>query len=110
MTMGRERNPSKVEYDPEHVFARSFGIFVQEAQAAAHVELMLDSRWAAQVKRHRWHRSQRVRATGGEVCICPGVESWVLGFGEEAEVLRPRWLRDKIAGRVESLRRRYPAV
>ena len=107
--------PSKAEYDPDQVFARSFGIFMQEEQATEHVELKLNSRWAAHVKSHRWHRSQRVRVTGGEVhihldvCVCPEVEAWVLGFGEEAEVLQPKWLRDKIARRVDALQQRYSA-
>ncbi|WP_084610371.1 WYL domain-containing protein [Archangium violaceum] len=37
------------------------------------------------------------------------MEAWVLGFGEEAEVLRPMRLRDKIAKRAEALRWRYSA-
>lgn len=107
--------PSKAEYDPEQVFAQSFGIFMKEDQVVEHVELKLDSRWSAHVKSHRWHRSQRAVVSGGEVhihldvCVCPEVEAWVLSFGEEAEILQPQWLRDKMTKRVEALRRRYSA-
>ena len=107
--------PSKAEYDPEQVFAQSFGIFVKEDQSVEHVELKLDSRWAAHVKSHRWHRSQRATFPRGEVhihldvCICPEVEAWVLSFGEDAEVLRPQSLRDRIAKRAEALQKLYPA-
>jgi len=105
--------PSKAEFDPEQVFARSFGIFAKEDQHVEHVELKLESRWAVHVKSHRWHRSQRAEFLRDavhihlDVCVCPEVEAWVLGFGEEAEVLQPRWLRDKLAKRVDALRRRY---
>ncbi|KFE66484.1 helix-turn-helix transcriptional regulator [Hyalangium minutum] len=105
--------PTKAEYDPEQVFARSFGIFMMEDQPVEHVELKLHARWAAHVKSHRWHRSQRAVVLGGEVhihldvCVCPEVEAWVLSFGEEAEILRPQSLRDKLAKRAEALRQRY---
>jgi predicted DNA-binding transcriptional regulator YafY len=105
--------PSKAEYDPEQVFAQSFGIFVREDQVVEHVELKLEPRWAAHVKSHRWHRSQRAAVSENDVrihldvAVCPEVEAWVLSFGEEAEVVRPLWLRDKIAKRAEALRRRY---
>ncbi|MFE8603933.1 WYL domain-containing protein [Archangium violaceum] len=107
--------PSKSEYDPDQVFAQSFGIFTNDEQRVEHVELKLAPRWAAHVKSHRWHRSQRAKVADGQVLIhldvriCPEVEAWILGFGEEAEVLQPRWLRDKISKRVEALRQRYLA-
>lgn len=107
--------PSKAEYDPEQLFAHSLGIFVKADQAIEHVELKLAPRWAAHVRSHRWHRSQRAVISDGEVrihldvCVCPELEMWVLGFGEDAEVLQPKSLRDRIAKRVQSLSQRYSA-
>ncbi len=107
--------PSKAEYDPEQVFAHSFGIFVNEARGVEKVELKLHPRWAAHVRSHRWHRSQRIRISDQEVrlsvdvALCPEVEAWVLSFGEEAEVLRPASLRKTIAERVGRLARLYAA-
>jgi predicted DNA-binding transcriptional regulator YafY len=107
--------PSKAEYDPDQVFAQSFGIFVKEDQVVERVELKLAPRWAAHVKSHRWHRSQRATVSGNDVRIhlnvriCPEVEAWVLGFGEEAEVLQPQWLRERISKRAEALYRQYSA-
>jgi predicted DNA-binding transcriptional regulator YafY len=110
---GSFKYPSKAEFDPAQVFARSFGIFVKEGEPVEHVELKLDLRWATHVQSHRWHRSQRSVILEGEVrihldvCVCPELEAWILSFGEEAELLQPQRLRNKLAKRAEALSQRY---
>jgi hypothetical protein len=36
------------------------------------------------------------------VRLCPEVESWILGFGEEAYVVRPKALRLRLEGKVRA--------
>ena len=41
------------------------------------------------------------------VRVCPELEAWILGFGEQAEVMAPAKLREKIAGRASAMDRAY---
>ncbi len=96
--------PSRTEYDPQQVFRDSFGIFLD--LPVQDVELRLDKQWATYAQSHRWHDSQVVEVVDGgvrlqlRVRVCPELESWILGFGEQAEVLAPVSLREKIGRRI----------
>jgi hypothetical protein len=103
--------PGRTEYDPEQVFRDSFGIFLD---VAVHdVELKLHKQWATYAQSHRWHDSQKVEVAADHVLVrmhvrvCPELEAWILGFGEEAEVLAPAALRTRIAKRVVVLSQVY---
>jgi predicted DNA-binding transcriptional regulator YafY len=95
--------PDKDGYDPERVFADSFGIFVEEKYAIEDLEVSLARRWAPFVQSHRWHRSQESFVRGGRihlrlrVRLCPEVIQWILGFGPEVRVVDPPALRRRIA-------------
>jgi len=104
--------PSRAEYDPQKVFKDSFGIFLD--LPVQEVELLLSRRWLPYAQSHRWHDSQKVTvASDGRVHVrlrarvCPELEAWVLGFGEEAEVVAPQKLRERIAERAREMRRLY---
>jgi predicted DNA-binding transcriptional regulator YafY len=77
------------------------------------VELKLHKQWTTYAQSHRWHDSQKVEVAGDHVIVrvhvrvCPELEAWILGFGEEAEVLAPAGLRAKIAKRVGALSQVY---
>jgi predicted DNA-binding transcriptional regulator YafY len=100
---GTFQYPDKDSYDPERVFANSFGIFVEDKYAVERIEVSLAPRWAAFVRSHRWHRSQESFTQAGRIHVrlrvrlCPEVVSWVLGFGPEARVVGPPSLRRRIA-------------
>jgi len=95
--------PDKDSYDPERVFAESFGIFVDEKYPVETIEVSLAPRWATFVRSHRWHRSQESFVRNGRVHvrlmvrICPELVSWVLGFGPDARVVGPPSLKQRIA-------------
>jgi hypothetical protein len=99
--------PSRNEYDPEQVFRDSFGIFLD--LPVHDVELRLHRQWAVYAQSHRWHDSQTVEVAGDHVRVrmrvrvCPELEAWILGFGEDAEVVAPAVLRAKIAKRAAGL-------
>ena len=103
--------PGRTEYDPEQVFRDSFGIFLQ--MGVHDVELKLHKQWTTYAQSHRWHDSQKVEVAADHVIVrmhvrvCPELEAWILGFGEEAEVLAPAGLRARMATRVASLARVY---
>lgn len=108
--------PAKTEYDPRQLFADSFGVFIDDRIPVVDVEVKLDSRWTTHARSHRWHSTQKVEVlSSGEVLVrlrvrvCPEVEAWVLGFGEQAEVLKPAALRARVVARLRVAATRYQA-
>lgn len=98
--------PAELEYSPRQLFALALGVYLRPSEVpSALVVVRLAPRWAAHAKSHRWHDSQQVdNATDGvfaklAVRVCPELEAWVLSFGDEAEVLEPLSLRERIAER-----------
>jgi predicted DNA-binding transcriptional regulator YafY len=101
--------PSKNEFDPRAVFSSVFGIHISGDAPAQEVEVVLHGPWARFALTHRWHPTQRVlsRADGSvavtmRVRVDPEVESWVLGFGENAVVAKPDELRTTVARRLHA--------
>ena len=89
------------------------GVFLGADYPVRDVEVKLTGRWSSYAHFHRWHRTQRIspRADGVVVHlrarVCPELKAWILGFGEDAEVLAPGELRDEIAQRLKEAARRY---
>jgi hypothetical protein len=104
--------PARTEYDPARVFRDSFGIFLN--RPPVDVVVRLDPRWATYARTHLWHESQTVASTktGVEVRmrvgVCPELEAWILGFGEQAEVISPANLRDRVRERLAAASEVYP--
>jgi predicted DNA-binding transcriptional regulator YafY len=103
--------PSRKAYDPEQVFRDSFGVFLDLPVRV--VELRLDKRWEVYARTHRWHDSQVVTVGSDHVRVklrvrvCPELEAWILGFGSEAEVVRPAALRGRMVAHARGLMRTY---
>lgn len=109
--------PEETDYDPSQVFHDSFGIFISATHPVAEIKVRLSKQWAGYARTHRWHRSQRTeRHADGTVTVhlrartCPELEMWILGFGENAEVIEPADLRERIAARISVMARRYPTA
>jgi len=104
--------PGRGEYDPLTLFSESFGIFLDRGNPVEDVELRLAARWKVFAESHLWHPSQQIRQEGGQVIVgmkvrlCPELTSWILSFGDEAEVMRPADLADH----VRTIRRRAAAL
>jgi predicted DNA-binding transcriptional regulator YafY len=106
--------PGKAEYDPVRDFADAFGIFVTDTHPKADVVIRLRGFWARYAYTHRWHPSQRLERMFDDSVtlrlttrVCPELENWILGLGAEGEVIEPRALREKIAGKVAAMARLY---
>lgn len=105
--------PPRATFDPDVVFSHTFGIFVRGDDPIEDVVIRLDKRWSTYARTHRWHTSQVVRDEADGIYLklhvrsCPELETFVLGFGDDAEVLGPARLRDRIAERVRIAADRY---
>ncbi|TMB09043.1 MAG: WYL domain-containing protein [Deltaproteobacteria bacterium] len=107
--------PDKDSYDPERVFADSFGIIVDDKYPIEQIEMSLAPRWASFVRSHRWHRSQESFVRSGRVHVrlrvrvCPELVSWILGFGPEARVIGPPRLKRQIGRLAQRMARTHQA-
>jgi predicted DNA-binding transcriptional regulator YafY len=105
--------PDKDSYDPERVFADSFGIAVEEKYPVTRIEVSLSRGWASFVQSHRWHRSQESFERAGRVHVrlrvrlCPEVVAWILGFGPDVRVVEPPALRRRIARLAQQMARAH---
>lgn len=109
------RYPPANEYDPLAAFRDSIGIWGSSIEPVR-VRVRLSSRWRATAQHHRWHASQQTEPSeAGTVDVsflvrtCPEFEKWVLGFGDDAEVLEPEDLRLRIAERLRAASACYDA-
>lgn len=99
--------PTKSEYDPARLLAKSFGVFAGDDIDPEPVEVLLDKEWQTHATTHRWHPSQEVHINADgkvlvrfHVGVCPELEAWILGFAEQATVIRPERLREKVKSRL----------
>ena len=90
------------------------GLFGLLAEDPFTVRIRFSPAMATYVAERTWSREQKVEhhrdgsLTLSMLARSPDeVLSWVLGFGDDAELLAPRRLREELAGQVERLCRRY---
>ena len=100
------------DYRPEQLTEGAFGLIRGEP---THVRILFDAKVARYVQRRQWHPTQQFhRVAGGGVEMTMDVRgtvevvSWVLGFGDKAEVVEPPTLRRVVAGEAGRLVGRYP--
>ncbi len=103
------RYPRLSEYDPASMFRDSFGIWYRPSEPVQDVCVRLHKRWATYAHSHQWCESQSVSETEQGVVVvlktrvCPELEAWILGFGDEAEVLAPPQLKRAVEKRIRRL-------
>jgi hypothetical protein len=98
--------PAEQEFSPRQLYRDAFGVFLGDPGAPVEqVEIRLTNKWKAYAKDHRWHPSQKVSVLDDgvhvrlAVRVCAELEAWIFGFGDEAEVLTPVSLRERVADR-----------
>jgi proteasome accessory factor B len=98
--------------DPQKLFESSFGVF--RGERPEEVEIEFSARIASYIAERRWHSSQRLekQARGNivlkmNVAITPELVQWVLGFGADAQVLKPGDLRDRLTESVAAMAELY---
>jgi proteasome accessory factor B len=99
-------------YHPEQVTAGAFGL---TPGAPTRVRVFFKEKVARFVRRRQWHPTQKIRNVDGgielsmEVGGALEVQSWVLGFGDQAVVLEPATLREEIASELGRAAAHYGA-
>ncbi len=107
--------PGRGAYDPRELLDAAFGIHIAGVGRPQQLELQLSGPWADFAKTHRWHSTQRLASEpAGEsvrltmtVPLCPEVNTWLLGFGDGAEVVSPPALRREIVNTLRRTLARY---
>jgi predicted DNA-binding transcriptional regulator YafY len=109
--------PSKGEYDPKSILAQGFGIHTHGTGPIEEIEVLLSGAWATFALTHRWHPSQRATKLADgrvsvllQVRVCRELETWILGFGEHAIVVRPQKLLELVGERLEKAATNYTPV
>ncbi|SRR6266852_3097244 len=109
---GRFVYPSEAEYSPQSIFAESYGVFI-DAGPVTQVRFKLTEKWRVFVKTHRWHLSQSSEEHSDGVVVtmrvrlCPELEAFLLGFGEECAVLEPPALKERMQNKVAKMAKLY---
>jgi|GEM_PF-1313375 len=106
--------PSKSAFNPLGMLATGFGIHVSLPGAIEEIEVKLTGPWANYALTHLWHPIQETVDNGDgtvtvrlRVRLCPEIETWILGFGEFASVLKPAALRETVAARARAAAARH---
>jgi proteasome accessory factor B len=98
------------DYRPERLTEGAFGLIRGDL---ARVRIRFDPLVARYVERIQWHPTQKFRRTarGLEMTMdvqgTAEVSSWVLGFGDKAEVIEPDLLRAAVAAELRRAAGRY---
>jgi predicted DNA-binding transcriptional regulator YafY len=113
----RSLNPTARRFSVPESFdfdAYTAGAFGVIAEPAVPVRIRFDRRWATYVSEHTWHASQQLtpaRDGGVELAMQVGgtaeLRSWVLSFGDGAEVLEPPALRAEVVKELKGAAARY---
>ncbi len=87
---------------------------IREKPRNQRVVIRFDKLVADNVAEVRWHKTQSItRRADGSIdfeVIVDGLREiswWILGYGDQAEVVSPPELREMIAARVSNMARRY---
>jgi len=99
------------DFDFDDYTASSFGVIVEPA---TRVRIRFEPRWSTYAEEHTWHPSQEVESLPDgrtlltmEVGGTAELRSWVLSFGDGAEVLEPPELRAEVLQELRAAASRY---
>jgi proteasome accessory factor B len=99
------------DFRPEQLTEGAFGLI--RAPEATRVRIWFDEKVARYLQRRIWHPTQQFRKVQGGVEMTMEargfveIVSWVLGFGDKAEVVEPLTLRKEVALEATRLAARY---
>ncbi len=100
------------DFSVSKMLSGSFAAF--EADRTQRVRIWFDAFAARLVSERQWHKSQQIRAIGEgaieltmRVGVAPDLESWILGWGDHAQVIEPADLRKRIFSTIQSMAASY---
>ena len=95
---------------------KGFGVFVFNDKPVQKVRIKVDGVMARYVQEHHWHDTQQFKeqADGSvivqfEVVPTRELTNWILNLGCNAEVLKPKSLRQEVAAEIAKMHQRYVA-
>ena len=97
-------------YDFSRVFKQNFGLIKEDA---LEVEVEFKGYFANYVAERIWSPVQSIRKKNGKTILKfiasskPELLSWILSFGEEARVLKPEWLINRIKEKIDQVQLQY---
>jgi predicted DNA-binding transcriptional regulator YafY len=104
--------PSRAEGDGERVFGLAWSMIPEGA--VYDVRLHFDPKVAGNVAEVQWHPTQQVKWNddgsiefGASVDGLGEITWWILGYGDQVEVLKPKALRDRVRAAAERTAARY---
>ena len=99
------------DFSVSKMLSGSFAAF--ETARTEQVKIRFDAFGARLVSERQWHKSQKVRTVSEgveltmRVGIAPDLESWILGWGDHAEVIEPLDLRQRISAIAQRMAAKY---
>jgi predicted DNA-binding transcriptional regulator YafY len=98
-------------YDFYEIFNKNFGVIKEEA---CNVEIEFTGYAAAYVTERIWSPDQKItKKRDGKVMVRfsassePELISWVLSFGGEAKVIKPKWVVEEIIQSIKNIKQLY---
>jgi proteasome accessory factor B len=97
-------------YHPSQIGEGAFGLI---GGPRTRVRIFFSQKVGRFVRRRRWHPTQSIRNVEGGIELLLDVSgttelsSWILGFGDQAEVLEPESLREAVAAELARASKRY---
>lgn len=111
--LSRETYAIPDDFNPTELFNDAWGIWYTDSEPVE-VKIKFGARVAGRIGETRWHRSEQVRvqADGSllwRAWIAEPQEMlpWVRGWGADAEVLEPAWLREALVEEVKRMANLY---
>ena len=101
------------DYHPSQLAEGAFGLIRGPRER---VRIRFEEKVARFVRRRQWHPTQEIRRVSGgielrmELSGTVELASWVLGFGDQAEVLEPPALRQQVAAELRRAAARYDSL
>jgi proteasome accessory factor B len=113
--VSRTKFQRPADFSIQRHLGESFGVFRHGGEGKLQAVRIRFDPWASRLVNERlWHESQEIKALSGgrielrlELSGLEEIERWVLSWGEHAEVIAPRRLRERIreVGRAIALRK-----
>jgi len=97
-------------YDFEKTFKQNFGVIKEDA---FEVEVEFTGWAACYVSERIWSPNQKIHKRNGTTKLTfsassePELISWVLSFGDEVTILKPRWLYERVSNSINRMQRKY---
>ena len=97
-------------YDFEKTFKQNFGVIKENA---FDVEVEFKNYFAKYVTERIWSPDQSIHEKNGKTILKfntsskPELLSWILSFGEDAKVIKPKWLKKTVKEKIQKMQNRY---